>query len=267
MEFLYKLYENEYFGIGLFAIITVLLFLFLIILFFGKKDEKVRKLEETKKLELENINAFKEVEEMKEKLDIPVIEQPIIKEEVIENKVEPSFDNPFVEEPLKAELAEEFESVNEESVEDINFELPDLTANKVEEPVNEENIFQTPVLEETMFEEPLKEEIVEEKPETDEIIFEEINPFDMSSIQLEEETPAVVKPKVEAPFSSVFVNEVQPVQEPIGEPIKEEIIEEHNEFELPKMVEVQKETNESNVDDFDSLFGNVATETYDLNNK
>ena len=48
MEFLYKLYESEYFGIGLFIVITILTFLFLVILFFGKKDEKVRKLEETK---------------------------------------------------------------------------------------------------------------------------------------------------------------------------------------------------------------------------
>ncbi len=43
MEFLYKLYSNDYFGIGLFIVITILAFSFLVILFFGKKDEKARK--------------------------------------------------------------------------------------------------------------------------------------------------------------------------------------------------------------------------------
>ncbi len=40
MEFLYRLYSNDYFGIGLFIVITILAFSFLVILFFGKKDEK-----------------------------------------------------------------------------------------------------------------------------------------------------------------------------------------------------------------------------------
>lgn len=42
MEFLYELYSNNYFGIGLFIVITVLTFSFLVVLFFGKKDEKNR---------------------------------------------------------------------------------------------------------------------------------------------------------------------------------------------------------------------------------
>ena len=62
MEFLYKLYGNDYFGIGLFAAIIILAFSFLIILFFGKKDEKARRVEKEKNLkELENqANIIKE---------------------------------------------------------------------------------------------------------------------------------------------------------------------------------------------------------------
>ena len=50
MDFLNKLYESNYFGIGLFAVIAFLVVTFLIVLFFGKKDEKKRKLEATQKI-------------------------------------------------------------------------------------------------------------------------------------------------------------------------------------------------------------------------
>lgn len=59
MEFLYKLYSHEYFGIGLFMAIIILAFSFLIILFFGKKDEKIRKEEKARNLqEIENQNKI-----------------------------------------------------------------------------------------------------------------------------------------------------------------------------------------------------------------
>ena len=50
MNFLDKLYESNYFGIGLFAVISFLVVTFLIVLFFGKRDEK-RRLESTKELQ------------------------------------------------------------------------------------------------------------------------------------------------------------------------------------------------------------------------
>ena len=56
MDFLNKLYESNYFGIGLFAVISFLVVTFLVVLFFGKKDEKKRKLEETNSLKIENNN-------------------------------------------------------------------------------------------------------------------------------------------------------------------------------------------------------------------
>lgn len=60
-EFLEKLYNYEYFGTYLMIAIIVLLLLFIIILFFGKKDQKNREIEATKKLQqINNENAFKE---------------------------------------------------------------------------------------------------------------------------------------------------------------------------------------------------------------
>ncbi len=58
MDFLDKLYSSNYFGIGLFAVIAFLVVTFLVVLFFGKKDEKKRKLEATRELKTEN--TFKE---------------------------------------------------------------------------------------------------------------------------------------------------------------------------------------------------------------
>ena len=64
MEFLSKLYESNFFGIGLFAVISVLVVTFLIVLFFGKKDEKKRKMEEENVSTTDTntgVDAFKEM--------------------------------------------------------------------------------------------------------------------------------------------------------------------------------------------------------------
>ena len=62
-EFLNKLYNYEYFGTYLMISIAVLVLIFIIILIFGKKDQKHREIEETKKLQQineETLNGFKE---------------------------------------------------------------------------------------------------------------------------------------------------------------------------------------------------------------
>lgn len=74
MEFLDKLYSSNYFGIGLFAVISFLVVTFLIVLFFGKKDEKKRKLEATQKLNTEN--TFKETTKAAS-IEIPVNPEPV----------------------------------------------------------------------------------------------------------------------------------------------------------------------------------------------
>ena len=100
MEFLYKLYDMPNFGIILFAIIAILLILFLIILLFGKKDEKVR-LEETRKLELANTEAFKDVDDSTKELKIPEIEQPVVEKS---NNDVPTIENNIPKTEEKVEI-------------------------------------------------------------------------------------------------------------------------------------------------------------------
>ena len=120
MKFLYRLYDQQYFGIILFILIFTLLLLLLIIIFFGKKDEK-EQLEKTKKLELANNNkiknkksdTYKEEDGNTKELVIPEIEQPKIEEVEID---------PFeraVEEP-QLEINEAKEEIDINSL----FELP-----------------------------------------------------------------------------------------------------------------------------------------------
>lgn len=274
MEFLYKLYESEYFGIGLFIVITILTFLFLVILFFGKKDEKVRKLEETKKLELENETAFKQTNDNIEDLSIPVIEQP--QEEVVVQE-QKNTDTPLVEEP-KEEVSNltgvDLAAFNQEVEKSLNKptglenpttveEIPTISNPKMEEmqqPVEDvdiNNLFQTNI-------EPIQEENTVQQEKV---------------LDIEEAKPEMELPKTEAPFSSVYVNK----EETIVPPVQEVHEEEKQGFELPKMAEMPKLNEETNIQkeepkveekvenkeetpisDFDSLFGSIEKETFDI---
>lgn len=227
MDFLYKLYDMEYFAVGLLIVIAILVFLFLLILFFGKKDEKKRILEETKKLELQN--GFKEVEDQKEELVIPEISQPTLESDTKENEIiKPNF-----EEPINNEVS--------------NFEIPVINENEVKE--NEESkVNDIDTLFQTKMDEPIpnfeSEEEIVELPKIDEELYEtdkisKVEDPDLNNVEL---------PKMEE----------QPVKKsPVA-------------FELPKMADMPKlkeENNESNVEkisDFDSLFGNIETETYSI---
>lgn len=111
MDFLDNLFSYEYFGPILFAVIAILIVLFFIILFFGKKEEKERILEETRRLELANLNAFKEESEEETKIEIKEKEElkPSVEIEEEKEKI------PTVEKEDKNEIEEEKQ--NEESVE------------------------------------------------------------------------------------------------------------------------------------------------------
>lgn len=190
MEFLYKLYDQQYFGIILFIVIAVLLLLFLIILFFGKKDEK-RKLEETRKLELAQANndTFKEVDGNTKELVIPEIEQPEIAK--VEETVEPISEVRVEQTPVENIETPVEENTIEPKIDiDSLFELPEdnevvLDNKVVEEPKVEfepvQEVKTAPV------EPPLSSVFVEPKKE-------EANPFDMPKLMdmpklKEEETP------------------------------------------------------------------------------
>jgi hypothetical protein len=99
MEFLYRLYSYDYFGIGLFIVITILAFSFLIILFFGKKDEKSRNENKVKENSIvsdtkENIEEdSKIVDNSLETVSLPVDEKQAENSDVVSNE-EPEL-NPF----------------------------------------------------------------------------------------------------------------------------------------------------------------------------
>ena len=80
MNFIYELYKNDNFTTYLLIALVVLVGLFIIVLIFGKKDQK---LEETKRLQKIDANAFKEEPKEPEKVEVtkPV---PEVEEQDIE---------------------------------------------------------------------------------------------------------------------------------------------------------------------------------------
>ena len=136
LEYIYvrllnKLYDSNYFGIGLFAVISFLVVTFLIVLFFGKRDEKKRQLENSKEFapsKPTDLNAFKETtpitpinlnNEIKEdvipdvvapiepvapiSMDMPSNSVPVMEEPVIEPITPPVVEPQIIGEPVNIE--------------------------------------------------------------------------------------------------------------------------------------------------------------------
>ena len=77
MDFIYELYQNDNFVLYLTIALVILIILFVLVLIFGKRDQK---LEETKRLQKIDVDAFKEEQPKEEvKVEVPT---PEIKEEV-----------------------------------------------------------------------------------------------------------------------------------------------------------------------------------------
>lgn len=283
MEFLYKLYSNDYFGIGLFIVITILAFSFLIILFFGKKDEKAR----NEKLALEN-NTNNEIEnkteisttteEIKtESLETmalpvevpvtPVLEQVETTENIVKSE-EISVD-PFVSSNVVLNTDFIAQEPKVEPMENISINNTNPVNNVNVEPVKEtsvEDIFNVSSLENSInnsfnmnMEPEQKQEfapIIEEKKE--EI---NINPFNIEPPIIEEPVQNNIfsEPKEETPkrvmptqFSSVYLTKEK--EEPKTEVLEqvqptEEIapIPLKPDFDLPKPLDLPKLNKESGV--------------------
>lgn len=180
MEFLYKLYSNNYFGIGLFIVITILAFAFLVILFFGKRDEKARI---AKEKELENRTKTENIES---------------KEEITNDTLEAM----TLDENSSLETEE---IINEDK---ITLEDPKEESIFEREPVLEETILDTPREEPTYYEETPREEmdpfvtsnivlntdyIMEEQPTMEELEKEDFSKtsdiYNLNSIINENEIP------------------------------------------------------------------------------
>lgn len=204
-DFIYGLYQNDNFTLILVIALVVLIIAFVVVYFFGKKDQK---LEETKRLQKIELDAFKQEENVPEKVEV------------------------------KEELKKEDE-VKETINEDVNVTefIPDVKE-EIEEEVNiplkkEENV--RPLFKDHEEEEKpisineLSSNLEDEKLENDlsslESIKNEFNSINIPEVKEEMEKP-VFKPSPQI-FSSVFVDK------------KEENIVSNNEEE--HVTEIKKE--------------------------
>lgn len=302
MDFIYELYQNDNFVLYLTIALVILIVLFVLVLIFGKRDQK---LEETKRLQKIDVDAFKEEKKDEVKVEVPAKEPEEIKTEKIEE----------VKEEIKPVTTEEPKVAK--SIFDDTQVLP--IADKVENKATDEEIKVTtfePIKVEEKQEEPAVEEAnkkevnkplidieEESKPinikELDEINFDDINleknlgeleniknEFDsikipeVKEVKEEKKEEKVIernetKPFKPSPqvFSSVFVKKEEPVVEEVKEEIKTEekpkvnlfsIQDDEEEIELPplKSTEDKKEETKEEVKTFS--FDDISGETYNI---
>lgn len=207
MDFLYKLYNNQYFALILFSIIAVLLVLFIIVLIAAMKDAKKSKLEKTtteenimnQNVEIPNDNAIEEApaftEESKEvELESPqtdiTFEEPSNENSMngLLNEFEtPDIDLQSNENDLDALIAkaslnestnnDENVSLNTEDDIDDDFELPAIKKAEESKEVVDFNFEDNKVTEEP--------EIIEETKEAPNINLEGTGVLNFSNVETE----------------------------------------------------------------------------------
>lgn len=219
MEALYNLYNNDYFGIGLFIVVTILAFSFLIILFFGKKDEKNKNAEQNEQKEIEETKidslssmSLENTNLMSDNIETKTDEEKEINLEESNNNLLQEDINPFLDtnlmmdEEVKSDVSEKVEDIKEPDsikIEESDFdpfanndiapviekeEVPSIFANETEElpkpKVNFSNQFSSVYVNQKK-EDNVVNEVVEDKTEN----------------VLEEQTIKPVKPAFELPKS------------------------------------------------------------------
>ncbi len=259
-EFFNNLYSIENFTLYLIIAIAVLVVLFIIVLFMGKKDQKLEETKRLEKLSLEK-NGFKDLsdkvkaetpvvkeEKKKEVVDIllPPIPSPTeLKEETPkeETKVEEKKEDVVIEKPILEEIKPEpIKLLNKEETNSISRkeEVAVKSENKVIEPVISSEI----KLPELNFDEVINE--IAEDPKKEEMKKEE-STFKKTEL-----------------FSSVYAppkndNTIDLTNEEIKEEIKVEPIKsiDNEVIDLPK-----KKAKVGEVKQFD--FNNISGETYNI---
>lgn len=244
MEFLESLYSIENFGIYLFVIIGILVILFLLVLFLGKKDQKRRKdLEE--KLEQTKVgtrNAFQEVS-VENTLEVPVNNEEVKTTDDSVNSTSTLTGNAVlnsdlvsnnVSEEIKEEPKKEFDF--DALADAISKELADIDNLENQKNANEANVSLNNDFNHV---EPIK---------TEPAVNSNLNVKE--DINTQEVKPRPVMPSV---FSSVYVNREK--EEPKVTPVQ------NSEIELPKMVdlpkkavETQENENVKKINDDDIIF-------------
>ena len=181
-DFLYNLYQNDNFTLYLTIALVVLVVLFVIVLIFGKKDQK---LEETKRLQKIELEGFKEENKEPEKIEVPVKEDvpepPIEEVALVEDNTEEVTVTTFEPEVKEVEPTLEekddtivftkddkplFEAVEDEvplNIPDFGFDELESNLTSLEDIKKEFNDIEVPSTEEVK-EEPI---LTESKPNTE----------------------------------------------------------------------------------------------------
>ncbi len=215
-EFLNKLYNYEYFGTYLMISIAVLVLLFIIILIFGKKDQKNREIEATKKLQQLNpetgnqvsnenseLNAFKET-------STPLsVEAPVNAMSLNEAPLNPEVkSNDILEPKLENETIVVPNPSNNQIIPDtINTPLNEMSVNNMNvdnmtslnSPVNNQEFINPVMPNENLVSEERREE---EKPVLEKV---EEQPFSFSNVVVEPITPVIPKEDV-SPYEAKEVS-------------------------------------------------------------
>ena len=204
-DFIYGLYQNDNFTLILVIALVVLIIAFVVVYFFGKKDQK---LEETKRLQKIELEAFKQEEKVPEKVEV---KEELKKEDEVKETINEDVN-----------VTEFIPDVKEEIEEEVNIPL------KKEEEVKP--LFKDHEEEEKPISiNELSSDLEDEKLENDlsslESIKNEFNSINIPEVKEEMEKP-VFKPSPQI-FSSVFVDK------------KEENIVSNNEEE--HVTEIKKE--------------------------
>ena len=204
-DFIYGLYQNDNFILILVIALVVLIIAFVVVYFFGKKDQK---LEETKRLQKIELDAFKQEEKVPEKVEV---KEELKKEDEVKETINEDVN-----------VTEFIPDVKEEIEEEVNIPL------KKEEEVKP--LFKDHEEEEKPISiNELSSDLEDEKLENDlsslESIKNEFNSINIPEVKEEMEKP-VFKPSPQI-FSSVFVDK------------KEENIVSNNEEE--HVTEIKKE--------------------------
>ena len=282
MDFIYDLYQNDNFVLYLTIALVILVVLFVVVLFFGKKDQK---LEETKRLQKLELDTFKEekteptkveVSEVKEELPNEVVkEEPKVEEE---KPVKSIFDETSSIPLVKEEVSEDVKIDEPQNVEVTTFE-PIIKEDKPKVKEDDKPLFMPSsdvddIGKDLSELEKLKEEFrnmdlpKEEKIEENKVIEEDIFPSRLNR-KVEEEKSLRMKDNTEekkykpsSVFSSVFVNNNEEKPE-VKEEVKEEpkkvslFTIEDDDLELPTL---KKEEQKENIN-----LDNITGETYNIN--
>ena len=183
-DFIYGLYQNDNFTLILVIALVVLIIAFVVVYFFGKKDQK---LEETKRLQKIELDAFKQEEKVPEKVEV---KEELKKEDEVKETINEDVN-----------VTEFIPDVKEEIEEEVNIPL------KKEEEVKP--LFKDHEEEEKPISiNELSSDLEDEKLENDlsslESIKNEFNNINIPEVKEEMEKP-VFKPSPQI-FSSVFVD-------------------------------------------------------------